>query len=229
VIWGERRKAAAAQAEPASVSFNGGRNGYSVEQIEQIVREGAPAGTNRSDLFHAIVGHYIGCGWDVERIYEHLQQFPDGVGSKYLAECRLTAEIARSAHKCGAAALPLFNTDWTGNWQAPQSEMPTPLPDESELLEHADQDVPADLHYRNRSSNRSRTQSFATIWTILISSTMTIWAKQKISDRIRSYRQCTPFSTSMVMRTRRNRVTARKPVELARLYGGEVRRPSSTP
>jgi hypothetical protein len=27
VIWGERRKAAAAQAEPASVSFNGGGTG----------------------------------------------------------------------------------------------------------------------------------------------------------------------------------------------------------
>jgi AAA domain len=145
VIWGERRKAAAAQAEPASISFNGGGNGYSVEQIEQIVREGAPAGANRSDLFHAIVGHYIGCGWDIERICEHLQQFSDGIGSKYLAEGRLAAEIARSARKYGAVALPSFdNAGWTGNWQAPQSETATPVSDESEPPEHADQNSPAD-------------------------------------------------------------------------------------
>jgi hypothetical protein len=63
VIWGERRKSAAAQAEPASVSFNGGGTGYSVDQIEEIVRTGSPEGTNRSDAFHMIVGHYLGCGW----------------------------------------------------------------------------------------------------------------------------------------------------------------------
>jgi len=63
VIWGERRKAAAAQAEPASVRFNNGGNGYSVDQIEQIVRAGPPDGANRSDTFHMIVGHYLGCGY----------------------------------------------------------------------------------------------------------------------------------------------------------------------
>jgi hypothetical protein len=33
---------------------------FSINQIEQMVCEGAPPGTNRSDVFHAIVGHYIG-------------------------------------------------------------------------------------------------------------------------------------------------------------------------
>ena len=60
VIWGERRKAAAAQDEPASVKFNGGGNNYSVDQIEEIVRTGPPDGANRSDTFHMIVGHYLG-------------------------------------------------------------------------------------------------------------------------------------------------------------------------
>src|SRR5262249_40065948 len=79
------------------------------------------------------------------RIYKHLQQFSDGIGSKYLAEGRLAAETARSARKYGAAALPSFdNAGWTGNWQAPQSETATPVSDESEPPEHADQNSPAD-------------------------------------------------------------------------------------
>src|SRR5262249_34202792 len=77
VVWGERRKAA---AEQAAAPINGNRFdssgcSYSIDQIEQIVREGAPPGTNRSDVFHAIVGHYVGCGWQVDRILEHLQQY----------------------------------------------------------------------------------------------------------------------------------------------------------
>ena len=53
VIWGERRKAAAAAAARRSNSngSNGNGSGYSVDQIEQIVRTGAPEGANRSDLF----------------------------------------------------------------------------------------------------------------------------------------------------------------------------------
>ena len=131
VIWGERRKAAAAEiaAKTAATNgkdFNGGDGcGYSVDQIEQFVREGAPESANRSELFHTIVGHYVGCGWSVEQIYEHLQQFPDGIGSKYLAEGRLSREIIRSAEKFGAASLPLFDANgWTSGWEAkaPQSE-----------------------------------------------------------------------------------------------------------
>jgi hypothetical protein len=85
VVWGERRKAAAAEAAPiAGNGFNGNSNsGYSIEQIEEIVRTGAPTGANRSNLFHTIVGHYIGCGWDAQRIQQHLQQFPDGIGGRY--------------------------------------------------------------------------------------------------------------------------------------------------
>ena len=130
VIWGERRKAAAAQAEPASVSFNGGGNGYSVDQIEEIVRTGPPEGVNRSDTFHMIVGHYLGCGWTVERILADLEQHPHGIGERYLRERRLATEIARSARKYGATALPLSdNGGWSSSWEAkaPQPETPESL------------------------------------------------------------------------------------------------------
>ena len=43
VIWGKRRKTAAAQAKPAGVNCNGGGNNYSVDQIEEIVRTGPSA------------------------------------------------------------------------------------------------------------------------------------------------------------------------------------------
>jgi hypothetical protein len=133
LVWGERRKASAAEAvaKTASVDgkgLNGGDDcGYSVDQIEQFVREGAPETANRSELFHTIIGHYIGCGWSVEQIYEHLQQFPNGIGSKYLAEGRLSREIVRSAEKFGAASLPMFDAN---GWmidrkaKAPQLEPP---------------------------------------------------------------------------------------------------------
>ena len=73
IVWGERHKAAAAEAAAPinSTGFNGNGSGYSVDQIEQIVRKGTPVGKNRSDVFHTIVGHYLGCGWSVEQILEH--------------------------------------------------------------------------------------------------------------------------------------------------------------
>jgi AAA domain len=134
LVWGERRKAAAAEQAVLTVGKgNGGGDGcgYSIEQIELIVRTGAPPEANRSDLFHTIVGHYIGRGWDVERIFEHLAQFPDGVGGRYLAEGRLSGEIARSAVKFGAAALPLFDAKgWSNGWEAkaPRQSDPAPGP-----------------------------------------------------------------------------------------------------
>ena len=131
VVWGERRKAAAAEAAAPinGNGFNGDGSGYSIDQIEQIVRAGAPAGANRSNVFHTIVGHYLGCGWSVEQIYEHLQQFPDGIGGRYLREGRLHREIARSAGKYASPALPLFDRGgWVNGWEAkaPQPEIPEP-------------------------------------------------------------------------------------------------------
>jgi hypothetical protein len=146
LVWGERRKAAAAEQAVLTVGKgNGGADGcgYNVEQIEQIVRAGAPAGANRSDLFHTVVGHYLGCGWDVEQIVTHLQQHPDGIGGRYLAEDRLHKEIARSAGKFGGAALPLFDgTGWSNGWEAraPQQPDPAPEPQPEQEPEQPEQD-----------------------------------------------------------------------------------------
>ena len=97
---------------------NGNGCGYSIDQIEQIVRTCAPAGDNRSDVFHTLVGHYVGCTWPVERIYEHLQQFPRGIGEKYISEGRLALEVSRSFRKW--AQLPLLAgnglAQWTSEW-----------------------------------------------------------------------------------------------------------------
>jgi hypothetical protein len=83
VFFGEKHKPVP-PAATASIRFNGNGSGYSVDEIEQSVRDGAPADGNRSDLFHAIVGHYVGCGWDAEQITVHIGQFPDGFGNRYL-------------------------------------------------------------------------------------------------------------------------------------------------
>ena len=92
IVWGERRKAAAAEAAATQQinghGFNGGGPGHDIDDIERIVREGA-GGANRSDKFHMVVGHYLGCGWSVEQIDEHLRQFPDGIAGRYLGEGRL--------------------------------------------------------------------------------------------------------------------------------------------
>jgi hypothetical protein len=136
VIWGERRKAAAAEAAAtvlAGNGFNGGNGpGYNIDEIEQIVREGAPAEKNRSEVFHTIIGHYLGCGWDVEQIFAHLRQFPSGIGGRYLGEGRLSGEIARCANKYAAGTLPLSDANgWVNGFEvkAPAPSEPDPSDD----------------------------------------------------------------------------------------------------
>jgi hypothetical protein len=149
LAWGERRKAATAEAAaPIGDGFNDKSNGsgYSIDQIEEIVRGGAPAGANRSNLFHTVVGHYVGCGWSAERIFAHLQQFPDGIGGRYLSEGRLSGEIARSAGKYHNGMTPLFdNGGWANAFEAkappPQSEAPAPK-DDPELDDDELEDEP---------------------------------------------------------------------------------------
>src|SRR5262249_37294347 len=116
VKWGERRKAAVMDAAALSSGngFDSSGCKYSMDQIELIVRNGAPAGANRSDVFHTIVGHYLGCGWSTDHIHEHLAQFPEGVGGRYLHGERLAGEIARSASKYAARELPQANGN--GGW-----------------------------------------------------------------------------------------------------------------
>jgi hypothetical protein len=140
VIWGERRRAAAAEAAAmvtAGTGFNSGNgSSYSIDEIEQIVRAGAPAGVNRSDTFHAIIGHYLGVGWAAEQIFAHLQQFPDGIGGRYLHEGRLSSEIARSARKYNTSTLLL--TDSNGWVNGFATKAPAPLESDPELDDDTD-------------------------------------------------------------------------------------------
>src|SRR5262249_13966278 len=67
LVWGERRKAAAAEQTASSKGngFDSSGCKYSIDDIEQIVGEGAPAGANRSDVFHSrrpLRGLWMGCG-----------------------------------------------------------------------------------------------------------------------------------------------------------------------
>jgi hypothetical protein len=147
VIWGKRRKAAAeAAAAPVNSNhFNSNGSGYSVDQIEQIVRAGAPEGANRSDTFHAIVGHYLGCGWTAEQILAHLQQYPDGIGGRYLREDRLHKEIARSAAKYAATELPQSDAcGWSNGWAAKAPLQPEVQPDEEDDPELDESPGPSD-------------------------------------------------------------------------------------
>ena len=140
ITWGERRKAAAAEAAALAAAqinghdFNSSGSGYSVELVERIVREGADViSGNRSDTFHTIVGHYLGCGWSVDQIHEHLQQFPNGIADKYIGEGRLWREVDRSARAFAKQTLPLFD-----GWKTPEinietRKMPSPEKDSPEL------------------------------------------------------------------------------------------------
>ena len=127
VIWGERRKTDATNSTVTNGHiFDSNGSGYSIDQIEEIVRNGAPEGANRSNPFHTIVGHYVGCGWDVEGIFAHLQQFPRGIGKRYIDEDRLHNEIDRSARKFKKVELPSSGSVWSNGFEA---KAPAPQPE----------------------------------------------------------------------------------------------------
>jgi Protein of unknown function (DUF3987) len=99
VPWAQRRRAAIAPTPVARSNGGGGGLPYTIDEIEQIVRNGAPDGANRSDLFHAIVGHYHGCGWSAEEIVAHVEPHLLGIGERFIAEGRLVTEVIRSIGK----------------------------------------------------------------------------------------------------------------------------------
>jgi hypothetical protein len=151
IVWGERRKAAEAAAPIGGNGFDSSGCKYGIDEIEQIVREGALPGTNRSDVFHMIVGHYAGCGWDTERIFEHLAQHPQGIGGRYLGEDRLSTEIVRSLGKYAKAQLPQPDSGWNNGWEtkAPPRTESEPKqeqkePPDPELDEELDDDLDGD-------------------------------------------------------------------------------------
>jgi AAA domain len=137
VVWGERRKAGAMEtaAPAASNGFNGGGCRYTVEQVDAFIRDGAPTGSDRSALFHTVVGHLSGCGWDAERIFNHVAHSPDGIGAKYIAEGRLETEIDRSLGKFRANELPLSGDgSWANGWDAETPPQPEPSPERGQSI-----------------------------------------------------------------------------------------------
>ena len=123
--WAEQHKAKPEPVNNGSIGFNstGVLGAYSIDDVERIVAEGAPAGTNRSDMFHALVGHYLGCGETAEQIVAHFRQHPDGIAKRYISEDRLTGEVQRSLAKYQLLGRTLPTSGPRVGWQPPdQSE-----------------------------------------------------------------------------------------------------------
>jgi hypothetical protein len=148
LVWAERQQ----QKKPASSTSGNTLRTYSIDDIEQAVREGAPPDGNRSDLFHAIIGHYLGVGWSGDQILTHLEQYPDGIGARYLAEGRLRQEIGRSLDKWTAlrkAQRQLPTSTWSKDWQpqpTPAAEpepKPQPEPEDENEIEGELEDEPS--------------------------------------------------------------------------------------
>ena len=129
VVWAQQHQQKLRKGKRASSITTGSAGQYSIAEIEQIVREGAPDGANRSDTFHAIVGHYLGCGWSVEQIVAQFEQHSDGIGGRYLAEGRLAGEVERSAKKYRPLEQrpELWSTDWKRSSE-PHKREPEPEP-----------------------------------------------------------------------------------------------------
>jgi hypothetical protein len=75
----------------------------SIEDIDRIIEEGAPAG-ERSELFHGICWHFAGLGYSIEEIEGILAEHPGGIAKRYIDEGRLLVrEVARclSEHEEG--------------------------------------------------------------------------------------------------------------------------------
>src|SRR5262245_52999790 len=135
VAWGEQHKTTTPVSSAAGTTAGTGMQ-FSIEEIEHFVRE-SPAPVNghsiRSEVFHIVVGHYHGCGWSPEQIFTHLEQFPNGVGGRYLAEGRLSGEIARSLRQLQAYSQRQQQfgpaSTWTSEWKAPSEPEPGPEPE----------------------------------------------------------------------------------------------------
>ena len=126
VIWGERRKAAAA----AAATVNGIPSTAMAAAIASIRSSRSCAREPRrvpiaATYFTPSSATIVGCGWTAEQILTHLQQFPQGISERYLREDRLHREIDRSASKYAAAELPL-SAGWVDGWEAKAPPQPEP-------------------------------------------------------------------------------------------------------
>jgi hypothetical protein len=89
------------------------RQGQSLD-YEDLIKNGAPAGSDRSDLFHSVIGHLYGQGLSEDEIIERLACHPKGIAAKYSG--RLGKEVRRSYRK------------WQGKKQTGATGQLPPLP-----------------------------------------------------------------------------------------------------
>ena len=91
--------------------FDFNKAGTSID-YDEVIRSGAPAGTDVSAVFHATIGHLSAKGLSVDKIVDMLAKWPNGIGRRYAG--RLRGEVERSFEKwqskrkirAGAAAEP---------------------------------------------------------------------------------------------------------------------------
>jgi putative DNA primase/helicase len=64
---------------------------------DDVIQNGAPAGSDASALFHSVIGHLSGNGLSVDAIVDELSRWPNGIGRRYTN--RLRQEVERSFNK----------------------------------------------------------------------------------------------------------------------------------
>jgi hypothetical protein len=73
----------------------------SISEREEAIREGAPDGTNRSEVFFGLIGYLSGIGRTADEIEEMIGAHPLGIGAKYIEEDRLRDQIDKCLEKYG--------------------------------------------------------------------------------------------------------------------------------
>jgi Virulence-associated protein E len=76
--------------------FDFNKAGASID-YDEVIRSGAPAGTDASAVFHAAIGHLNAKGLPVDKIVEALSKWPNGISRRYAG--RLRSEVERSFEK----------------------------------------------------------------------------------------------------------------------------------
>ena len=143
VVWGERRKAAAATARVNDGNgFDGSGCRYTIDQIEQIVRDGLRRRRPQRCIPHdcrPLRRLWLGRG----RILAHLQQFPEGIGGRYLREDRLDRRSTGAPANMPSRSCRCRQVTAAGGWEAKAPQRPE--------------------HIRNRRRRRSRRTSIRSL------------------------------------------------------------------
>jgi Virulence-associated protein E len=98
-----RKKTRNGNGAGAKHDFNEAGQQSSSIDYDKVIRNGAPNG-QRSELFQACVWHLAARGLSLEQIIIELEQYPHGIGEKYVG--RLREEVERSYEKWRAERRP---------------------------------------------------------------------------------------------------------------------------